>query len=332
MTNAIGIPQAVLDQLDPEYRGYLISGGFTVQPPINESQWSSALRQARPATESVSKPVEVGSKRRIQRANYSVQVMAPPGERPSRGWPAILYAHRGGWALGDAEAEDGMLSRICVDTPCVTVSVDYRLAPEHPFPAGLDDVWDALVWLSKEGEDELGIDPKRIAIMGGSAGGNLAAVVTQRASLTTSRIPLVYQALITPVIDTSFLADDRSRWTPSMIEHEDNWDLTVLEMLWFRDLYIPKVHDRTKPEASPCYQEDKSVFEGMPPTWISVAEMDTLRSEGEMYAEKLKSYGIPVALRTLTGLPHTGIKCDMVCEQVRKHHDELVKALQKAFD
>ncbi|CUA73110.1 AB hydrolase superfamily protein C1039,03 [Schizosaccharomyces pombe 972h-] [Rhizoctonia solani] len=217
------------------------------------------------------------------------------------------------------------------DVQCVTVSVDYRLAPEHPFPAGLDDVWDALVWLSKDGEHELEIDPKRIAITGGSAGGNLAAATAQRASLATPRIPLVYQALITPVINASFSADDRSRWTPSMIEHEHNWDLTVLEMLWFRDLYLPIVHDRTKPDASPCYQNDELAFEGMPPTWISVAEVDTLRSEGEMYAEKLRAYGVPVTLRTLKGLPHTGVKCDRVCRQVRNHHDELAKALQKAF-
>ncbi|KAG8751134.1 hypothetical protein FRC11_009670, partial [Ceratobasidium sp. 423] len=300
MSSPTGIPQTVLDQLDPEYRAFIISSGVTVQPPINEIQWSPALRQAYLGTDSgSSQPTQVGSKRTIQRGRYSVQVMTPPGERPCQGWPAVLYAHRGGWALGDAGAEDVMLSKICVDAQCVTVSVDYRLAPEHPFPAGLDDVWDALVWLSAEGERELGIDTKRIAIMGGSAGGNLAAVVAQRASLASPRIPLVYQALITPVIDASFSADDRSRWTPSMIEHEDNWDLGVLEMLWFRDLYLPNVHDRTKPEASPCYQENKSAFEGMPPTWISVAEVDTLRSEGEMYAEKLRAYGVPVTLKTL---------------------------------
>ncbi|KDN34478.1 hypothetical protein RSAG8_12416, partial [Rhizoctonia solani AG-8 WAC10335] len=261
----------------------------------------------------------------------AVIVMAPPGEIPDRGWPMILYAHRGGWVLGDTGAEDKMLSKLCVDAQCVTVSVDYRLAPEHPFPAGLDDVWDALNWLSKGGERELGIDPKRIAIMGGSAGGNLAAVITQCASLTSPRIPLVYQALITPVIDASFSANDRSWWTPSMTEHEDNWDLTVLEMLRFRDLYLPNVHDRTKPNASPCYQENRLTFEGMPPTWISIAEVDTLRSGGETYAEKLRTYGVSITLKILKGLPHTGIKCDRVCGQVRKHHDELAKSLQKAF-
>ncbi|CAE6474770.1 unnamed protein product [Rhizoctonia solani] len=327
MSDVLGIPQAVLDRLDPEYRAFILLSGTTVQPHFNELQWSPSLRKPGPLTDrGSSKPMEVGSKHTIQRENYSVQVMTPPGEKPDRGWPMVLYAHRGGWVLGDAGAEDEMLN-----AHCMTVSVDYRLAPEHPFPAGLDDVWDALVWLSKEGKRELGIDPQRIAVMGGSAGGNLAAVIAQRASLASPRIPLVYQALITPVIDASFSANDRSRWTPSMIEHENNWDLTVLEMLWFRDLYLPNVHDRNKPDVSPCYQEDKLAFEGMPPTWISVAELDTLCNEGELYAEKLRAYGVPVTLKVLSGLPHTGVKCDRVCAQVHKYHDELVKALRKAF-
>ncbi|CAE6492751.1 unnamed protein product [Rhizoctonia solani] len=179
MSNPIGIPQDVLNQLDPEYREFILSSGMTAQPPINESHWSPAFREPGPPVDrGSSQPMEVGSKRTIERVNYSLQVMSPLGERPGRGWLVILYAHRGGWVLGDAGAEDELLSRLCVDVECVTVSVDYRLAPEHPFPAGLDDVWDALVWLSKEGNRELGIDPWRIAVMGGSAGGNLAAVVT----------------------------------------------------------------------------------------------------------------------------------------------------------
>ncbi|KAF8757241.1 Lipase esterase [Rhizoctonia solani] len=205
-----------------------------------------------------------------------------------------------------------------------------RLAPEHPFPSGLDDLWDALVWLSKEGERELGIDPTNIAIAGGSAGKSRRSSGSTCISLF-SPIPLVYQALITPVIDASFSSDDRSRWTPSMIQYEHNWDPTVLEMLWFRDLYLPSVDDRYKPDASPCLQENKSAFENMPPTWISVAELDTLRSEGEMYAEKLQAHGVPVTLTVLRGLPHAGIKADRVCKQVRKHHKELAAALRKAF-
>ncbi|QRW17593.1 alpha/beta hydrolase family protein [Rhizoctonia solani] len=326
------MPQSILDQLDPEYRAFILSTDTPESPCLNELQWSPALRQMGSTADSGSrKPMDVGSKHTIQKTNYSVDITTPSGEIPSRGWPVVLYAHRGGWVFGNAAAEDSMLSKLCVEAECVIASVDYRLAPEHPFPSGLDDLWDALVWLSKEGERELGIDPTKIAIAGGSAGGNLAAAVAQRASLSSPPIPLVYQALITPVIDASFSSDDRSRWTPSMIQYEHNWDPTVLEMLWFRDLYLPSVDDRYKPDASPCLQENKSAFENMPPTWISVAELDTLRSEGEMYAEKLQAHGVPVTLTVLRGLPHAGIKADRVCKQVRKHHKELAAALRKAF-
>ncbi|KAF8700307.1 Lipase esterase, partial [Rhizoctonia solani] len=265
MSNTPRIPQSILDQLDSEYRAFILSTDTAESPRLNELQWSPALRQMGSTADSGSrKPMDVGSKHTIQRTNYSVDITTPSGEIPFK----LI-----------AEAE------------CVIASVDYRLAPEHPFPSGLDDLWDALVWLSK--------DPTKIAIAGGSAGGNLAAAVVQRASLSSPPIPLVYQALITPVIGASFSSDDRSRWTPSMIQYEHNWDPTVLEMLWFRDLYLPSVDDRYKPDASPCLQGNKLAFENMPSTWISVAELDTLRSEGEMYAEKLQAHGVPVTLTVL---------------------------------
>ncbi|KAG8681655.1 hypothetical protein FRC11_000821 [Ceratobasidium sp. 423] len=294
--------RSVRDQLDPEY-GDFVQSTMTFRPPLHKLQWSPAIRQAPRLVMDLgtTTPVEVGSKHTINLGDYSVQVMIPPGEKPSQGWPVVLYVHGGGWVFGDAGMDDEILSKACIDVQCATVSVDYRLAPEHPFPAGLDDVWNALIWLSKEGEREIGIDPKRIAIVGTSAGGNLAAVVAQRASLASPRIPLVYQALIIPAIDLSLSANDRSKWTPSMIEHENIWSMPALNVFWFRDLYVPNVHDRTTPGVSPCFQEDKSAFEGMPPTWISVAELDTLCSEGEMYAQKLRNYGVPVTLKMLKG-------------------------------
>jgi acetyl esterase/lipase len=127
------------------------------------------------------------------------------------------------------------------------------------------------------------------------------AVLAQRACLASPKIPLVLQILVVPVIDASFSATDRSRWTPSMIEHEHIYSLSTLDMLWLRDRYLPNVEDRTKPEASPIYQENKAAFDGMPHTWIAVAELDALRSEGEMYAEKLQKFGVPVTLKLMKG-------------------------------
>ncbi|KDN34475.1 hypothetical protein RSAG8_12413, partial [Rhizoctonia solani AG-8 WAC10335] len=227
--------------------------------------------------------------------------MTPLGEKPSRGWPVLLNLHGGGWVLGSAAMDDYMLSKLCIGANCVTVSVDYRLAPEHPFPAGLNDSWDALVWVSKEGERELGIDPKRIAIMGCSAGGNFTAAVVQRASLASPRIPLVFQSLLVPSLNLSLFSAERDKWTPSMLQNEHIWDLPLADVLWYIDLYTPNADDRIKPDVSPALQEDKSAFEGMPTTWVSVAEVDTLRSEGEIYAEKLQAHGVQVKLYTLKG-------------------------------
>ncbi|EUC58827.1 lipase from carbohydrate esterase family CE10 protein, putative [Rhizoctonia solani AG-3 Rhs1AP] len=350
MSTSVEIPQHVLDRLDPEYRA-LVQASGTLPPPLHTLQWSPAIRQATSSSDyGTREPVEVGSTRTIQLGDFSLRVMTPPGEKPSRGWPVVLNIHGGGWVLCNAATDDYILSRLCIGANCVTVSVDYRLAPEHPFPAGLNDSWDALVWVSKQGEQDIGIDPKRIAIMGCSAGGNLAAVVAQRACLASPPIPLVFQNLLVPALNLSFSSAEREKWTPSMLEHEHIWALSVADVFWHIDLYVPNVQDRTKPEVSPGLQENTLAFKGMPPTWLCVADMDVLCSEAEIYAEKLRAHGIPVTLKTLKGLPHHGIGADrvslystislyafltfllfQVCTQVRKYHEELVEALKDAF-
>ncbi|CAE6504571.1 unnamed protein product [Rhizoctonia solani] len=331
MSDTVKIPQDILDQLDPEYRTFILSEG-TLLPPIHNTQWSPAFRQAIPVLDFGSTgPVEVGSTQTIELGEFSLRVMTPPGGKPSRGWPVLLYVHGGGWVLGDAAADDGMLSQLCISAQCVIVSVEYRLAPEHPFPAGLNDSWNALVWVSKEGEREIGIDPIRIAVMGTSAGGNIVAAMVQRASLASSRVPLVFQILIIPALNLTFSPTERDKWTPSMVQNEHIWALPVADLYWFIELYAPNVHDRVKPEVSPALQDNRLALKGIPATWISVAGMDILHSEGEMYAEKLRSYGVPTTLKTLKGLPHTGVGADRVCAQVREYYAELIEALKEAF-
>ncbi|KAL5635254.1 hypothetical protein ACGC1H_003073 [Rhizoctonia solani] len=301
MSTAVEIPQHVLDRLDPEYQALIQSNG-TLPPPLHKFEWSPAVRQAVTSSDyGTSEPVEVGSICTIQLGHFSVRVMTPPGEKPSRGWPVILNIHGGGWVLCNAATDDYILSKLCIGAECVTVSVDYRLAPEHPFPAGLNDSWDALIWVSKEGEQAIGVDPKRIALMGCSAGGNFAAAVAQRACLASPPIPLVFQNLLVPALNLSFSVTKRENWTPSMLEHEHIWALSVADVFWYIDLYVPNGRDRTNPEVSPGLQEDKSAFKGMPPTWVTVADMDVLCSEAEMYAEKLRAHGIPATLKTLKG-------------------------------
>lgn len=331
MHRPIEVPPAVLERLAPDYREFIDS---TEQKTLALEPWSPEFRQPSldsPTDKGMMSPIPVGSHRSIELENFSVKVMTPEGEVPTQGWPVVLFIHGGGWVFGDASMEDGMLSRICMDITCVIVSVEYRLAPEHPFPAGLNDCWSALRWLHAQGKEQLGIDPKRVALMGNSAGGNLVAVLAQRASLASPRIPLVLQILIVPALDLSLTPTDRSRWTPSLIEHEHNFSLPTTQIFWFRDLYLPRVKDRTEPDASPIYQTNNTAFESMPPAWIGVGELDPLKSEGEMYAEKLRGFGVPVTLRVMKGLTHGGAVADRVCEEARMVRSEQIKSLKDAF-
>ncbi|CAE6481468.1 unnamed protein product [Rhizoctonia solani] len=324
------IPPEFLHKLAPGYREFVEANPPRL-PPLHGIPWSSALRQPPPGGPmdmGSEPPIPVGSQRTIDMGKYSVQVMVPDGDQPPAGWPVVLFLHPGGWVFGNAAMFNGLLSRLCTGAKCVVVSVDYRLAPEHPYPAALDDSWDSLLWLYNDGAQQLGIDPNRIALMGASAGANLAAVIAQRASLSSPRISLKLQVLLVPVIDTSFTAEDRSRWTPSMIEYENNFSLPVPTMFWLRDKYLPNPEDWTRPEVSPNYQDNPTAFEGIPTTLVAVAELDSLRDEGVIYARQLEQFGVPVTVKVLKGFTHMAIGADRVCDAARAFREELIEFVQ----
>lgn len=138
----------------------------------------------------------------------------------------------------------------------------------------------------------------------------MAAVIAQRASL--AHIPLVLQILLIPLKNAAFSASDRAAWPPSMREHANVFSLRALDMLWLRDLYLPNEADRAHPDASPLLREGKEVFKRMAPAWVGVAELDILRSEAEMYAEKMKENGVDVTLRVFKGATHLTSAADRV--------------------
>ncbi|KAF8756963.1 Lipase esterase [Rhizoctonia solani] len=315
MATSSTIPEDLLNKLAPGYREFA-QANSSLLPRLHGIPWSPKFRQPPPngpPDMGTEPPVAVGSQRVIDLGNYSVHVMIPDGEKPSAGWPTVLFFHGGGWVFGSANMNNGLLSRLCVGAKCAVVSVEYRLAPEHPFPAGLDDSWDALLWLRQGGVEQLGVDPDRIALMGISAGANLAAVVAQRASLSSPRVPLKLQILHIPVIDASFSVDDRSRWTQSMIEYEDIFSLPVFNMLWLRDRYLPNPEDWTKPEVSPIYQDNPGAF------------------GGKLYARKLEEFGVTVTLKVVKGLTHMGLGASRVCEAARDHRDELIAFVKESL-
>ncbi|QRV89345.1 carbohydrate esterase family 10 protein [Ceratobasidium sp. AG-Ba] len=333
MTDTLSLPQALLDRLTPGYRAFITSQPASYHVAFHTLTWSPAFRQASgfPVDMGQTPAVSVGSTRKIELCNgrFSVLVLTPEGEKPNEGWPVLLHMHGGGWVFGNVEGGISFFSRACVEAKCVVVSVGYRLAPEHPYPAAVDDAWDALLWVIGEGKDELGINPSKVAVGGVSAGGNLAAILAQRASV--AGIPLVLQILTIPATDSSYSPTDPSGWTPSMREHEHIFALSVPDIFWFLDLYVPNLEDRTRPEVSPLLQDDPKAYERMAPALVSVMELDVLCSEGEKYAEKMRKFGVEVLLKKYKGLTHLNASSDRVCEVSRMSRDDRILALKIAF-
>ncbi|CUA72824.1 hypothetical protein RSOLAG22IIIB_10328 [Rhizoctonia solani] len=329
------IPQPLLDRLVPDYRAFVESQPPALRAPLHTIEWTPDFRaiisSAPPPDLGQAAPVPVGSTRRIDLGRFSLLVLVPEGDRPKEGWPVLLFIHGGGYMLGNAETGISFFSRACVEAECVVVSVDYRLAPEHPYPAAVDDCWEALQWVRVIGKEEFGLDISRIAVAGVSSGATLSAIIAQRASLASPRIPLVLQILVVPGTDMTFPTTDKSKWTHSMVEYQNVWALRTLDMLWLRDHYLPNPADRMKPDASPLLQEDKRGYEGLPPALVIVNEFDTLKSEGIMYAEKMTRHGVPVTLKEIKGITHIGLAADRVCEVARIIRAEEIGALKKAF-
>jgi len=214
---------------------------------------------------------------------------ASPGGGAGR--PLLVFFHGGGWVVGDLDSHDQPCRLLSRYADVHVLSVDYRLAPEHPFPAGIDDAVASFAWAVAHAA-ELGADPSRVAVGGDSAGGNLAAVVAQVTRDTGATQPAA-QLLIYP-------GADASRDRPSKNLFADGYFLSRADMDWFLDHYCPGV-DRHDPRVSPLLHPDLS---GLAPAVVSTAAFDPLRDEGEAYAAALRVAGVPTVLRRATGLVH----------------------------
>ena len=228
-----------------------------------------------------------------------LEIPGPAGTIPARLYvppgvgdpgPLVVYYHGGGHVIGDLDTHDQPCRYLAREIPARVLAVDYRLAPEHPFPAAADDALAAFRW-AVASAGELGADPARIAVAGDSAGGNLAAVVALDARGTDGP---AFQALVYPVADYS------SR-RPSYELFGEGFFLTREEMDWFRDNYFAEESDRTDPRASPILADDLT---GVAPAFVLTAGFDPLRDEGEDYAERLRDAGVPTTLRREPDLVH----------------------------
>lgn len=202
----------------------------------------------------------------------------------------IVFFHGGGWVLSSIDGHDSLARRLAVRTGALVVSVEYRLAPEHPFPAPHDDCWAATTWLAEHAAS-LGGDPARLSVAGDSAGANLAAGVALRAR--DEGLPLTYQLLIYPCLD-----DRQTR--PSMVDNASGYFLSAADMAWFWDRFVPAEH-RDNPYAVPARATDLT---GVAPAHVQTAEYDPLRDEGEEWAARLNAAGTPATVTRFDGAVH----------------------------
>jgi acetyl esterase len=217
-----------------------------------------------------------------------LRLYRPARERPL---PTLLYFFGGGWVLGTIDTADGISRALANSSGALVAVVGYRLAPEHPFPAAIDDCYAALRWVARHA-DEIGADPARLAVGGDSAGGNLAAGV---ALLARADGPaLIGQLLVYP--NTDQLADD-----PSMRAADDPYLFNRHSVAWYRQYYLADPGDAASPLASPLRAESLA---GLPPALVITAEYDPLRDQGEAYARRLAGDGVEVELSRYPGMAH----------------------------
>lgn len=305
--------------IDPELR-FMLDAIFPSDGPDRNVLGAAGYRDALRATRQPDPPYPLARIEDVKVAGAA----GPIGARlyvPSRdkGLPCILYIHGGGWVICDLDSHDLLARALAKESGCAVLSVDYRLAPEHPFPAGLQDCRAALLWLRDHGAS-LGLDGSRIAVAGDSAGGNLAAALCL---LMRDEAPKLirHQGLIYPVADNNF---DR----PSYLDYADDYGLTRDEMIWFWRHYVAKPEDADHPHVSILRAPDLG---NLPPATVTSAEFDVLRDEGEAYAERLRAAGNQMSLHRVNGTCHGYAHLISTVRQADEHAALLGAALRKAL-
>jgi acetyl esterase len=244
------------------------------------------------------------------------RLYVPPAAGTQNPLPLLVYFHGGGWVIGGLETHDDPCRFLATHAGAALLAVDYRLAPEHPFPAAAEDAEAAYRWAAANAE-RLGVDPSRIAVGGDSAGANLAAALCLTARDAGAPLPAM-QLLIYPVTDAAGGAPSRRTFGEGFL-------LTSNDMDWFEERYLPEDSDRGDPRVSVLQAPDLS---GLPPAYVATAGFDPLRDEGEAFAARLREAGAPVALRRHPGLVHTFANLTAICPTARAAMLEAAGALR----
>ncbi|HXR30200.1 MAG TPA: alpha/beta hydrolase [Solirubrobacterales bacterium] len=311
-------------ELAPDVHALLRLAAMTGETSLVEGR---TVEQAR-AENREGVPIVTGRPRPMARVE-DLAISGPAGEIPARFYvalgaprppqPLLVYYHGGGWVIGDLDTHDGLCRFLAEFSGCRVLSVDYRLAPEHPFPAPVEDAVAAFGWAAERAE-ELGIDPARIAVGGDSAGGNLSAAVCLQARDGGGPQPAM-QLLLYPVTDA--VGGQASRDT-----FAEGFLLTRSDMDWFEGHYIPDGCDADDPRISMMRAPDVA---GLPPAYVATAGFDPLRDEAETYAVRMREAGVKVALQRHIGLIHGFANLTAICPTARAAMFEVAGALRMAL-
>jgi acetyl esterase len=283
-------------------------------PPLNELPVADARQAYEGLSALAGEPEPVARTEDTTAGGVPVRLYWPDGDGPH---PVLIWIHGGGWVVGSAAGADVTARYLCRHANCLVVNVDYRLAPEHPFPAALDDVTAVAKWVSAE-IGSLGGDPTRIAVGGDSAGGNLSAVLAHELPGTFALQVLVYPAT------------DLTNSYPSVEEKGDGLLLTKEAMAWFQSHYLADGADSRDPRISPIYA-DAATIAAAPPALVITAEHDPLRDEGEAYADRLREAGVAVEHIRYDGQIHAFFAMPGAIPAAKDAMDRVVTALRRAW-
>jgi acetyl esterase len=301
--------------LDPQVRAYIEELVAIGARPANEMSVEEARRVAEERAPALFGPVEEVA------LVEDLEVPGPAGMVPvrlyrpsaSNALPLLVYFHGGGWVTGSIETIDGVCRSLSIRAACAVASAGYRKAPEHRFPAAVDDAWAVVEWAGSQ-------EYAGLAVGGDSAGGNLAAVMALRAR-DRGGPRLSLQLLVYPVTDHDFE-------TTSYRENASGYVLTRDAMRWYWDHYVPDAPSRAHPDASPLRAER---LDGVAPAVVLTCEFDPLRDEGEAYARRLADAGVPVVCRRYDGMVHGAWRWPAKVDRSWQMIDDAAAAIRSAF-